>query len=274
MKVFLSWSGPVSKQVALAMREWLPNVIQAIDPWMSSEDIDKGSRWSSEVAKELQTTKAGILFVTADNQSAPWLNFEAGALSKTVEKEMVCPYLFHLKPSEMTGPLVQFQATESTKEDTKRMLVTLNRGADSKPLPESKLTEAFEMWWGKLDEKLAEIVPSLPSRVPSRSTQDMVEEVLTIAREQARTTQRIAAAMEQARLDETMRNLIGYKPFGGLIDSSPTYLDPRLNNTLLTGYGSADQHGRVLFKKTDFEQPLEIDDEDLLSDEDGPIKPE
>ena len=109
MRIFLSWSGSVSKQVASTLRDWLPKVIQAIDPWMSAEDIDKGSRWSSEVEEQLRTIKAGIICVTVENRAASWLNFEAGALSKTVDKEMVCPFLFGLRPSDLTGLSVSFR---------------------------------------------------------------------------------------------------------------------------------------------------------------------
>lgn len=198
MKVFLSWSGAQSHQVALALREWLPNVIQALVPWMSSEDIEKGARWSAEIAMELATTKAGIICITSTNRAAPWLNFEAGALSKTIEKEMVCPYLFRLKPSDLTWPLAQFQAAEANREGTLRLLKTLN-GAETKPLlPESKLLEFFEVWWPRLEHDLRSIkADKLDEGVPARGSDEILQEVLEIVRDQARTGQEDARKRQE-----------------------------------------------------------------------------
>ena len=88
MRVFISWSGNKSHKVALVFRDWLPSVIQSIEPYVSSEDIDKGARWSTDIAKELENSTFGILCVTKDNLEAPWLSFEAGALSKTMDKAL------------------------------------------------------------------------------------------------------------------------------------------------------------------------------------------
>lgn len=61
MKVFISWSGEMSHKVAKSLRDWLPSVIQSITPYVSSEDIDKGARWSSDIASELDESSFGLL---------------------------------------------------------------------------------------------------------------------------------------------------------------------------------------------------------------------
>ncbi len=187
MKVFLSWSGEVSKQVAIALRDWLPNVIQSIEPWMSSEDTNKGSRWSFEIAKELGAAAAGIICVVPGNHDAPWLNFEAGALSNAFGKDKVCPYLFRVKSTDFTGPIAQFQMSEANRDDTHRLLGSLNKGIQETALTEAKLAQAFEMWWPRLEGQLAAITTSVPNKEPKRRTDDMLEELLSIARDQSRT---------------------------------------------------------------------------------------
>src|SRR4030042_1974861 len=122
MKVFLSWSGTLSHAVACVFRDWLPSVIQTAEPYVSSEDIDKGARWAADISKELESSSFGILFITKDNTDAPWINFEAGALSKTVDKSRVAPFLFGRKRSEITqGPLLQFQSTVYNRSDMTKL---------------------------------------------------------------------------------------------------------------------------------------------------------
>jgi TIR domain len=101
MKVFLSWSGETSHAIAIALRDWLPSVIQFVEPYVSSEDIDKGARWSTDIAKELESSGYGILCVTPENTESPWLNFEAGALSKSIDKSRVSPLIVGLRRSEI-----------------------------------------------------------------------------------------------------------------------------------------------------------------------------
>ena len=48
MKVFISWSGRRSHEVADALAGWLKKVVQSADPWVSSE-MERGVKWLAEV---------------------------------------------------------------------------------------------------------------------------------------------------------------------------------------------------------------------------------
>src|ERR1043165_1194771 len=150
MKVFLSWSGEQSKAVAEALHDWLPNVLQSIEPWMSGSDIDAGARWSAEVTEKLSEVKFGIICLTEENLNRPWILFEAGALSKTIEKTYVCPYLYGIESSTVQWPLAQFQSKKSNKSETKELLQTMNLALGDPPLDKERFDRSFEKWWPDL----------------------------------------------------------------------------------------------------------------------------
>lgn len=189
MKVFISWSGNKSHKVALVFRDWLPSVIQSIEPYVSSEDIDKGARWSTDIAKELEDSTFGILCVTKENLEAPWLSFEAGALSKTMDKAFVSPFLFDIKRSEVKGPILQFQSTILQKEDIKKLLCTLNKACGDGSITEARLDKAFEVWFPTLEEELNKIKEATedPDNTQDKSTTlshsaEILEEILDLSR--------------------------------------------------------------------------------------------
>jgi hypothetical protein len=186
--VFLAWSGPVSKAVAQAWRDWLPSVIQAAKPWMSSTDIPKGIPWFGELADQLKAIRIGIICVTPDNLSAPSIHFEAGTLSKTVaEPQFVCPYLFEVKDSDLGFPLAHFQTTKAEQEDTKRLLHTVHSALQSASLTEEQLDKAFDKWWPDLHKELDRLARlESGQQRPHRKQEEILEELLEIVRDLAR----------------------------------------------------------------------------------------
>src|SRR5262245_14030237 len=116
MNVFISWSGPLSKAFGELLGTWLPDVIQRVKPWLSSQDIDKVSLWPTEINEALSTT-VGISCVTQENKDAPWLLFEAGALQKGLTKARVCPLLIDLEKKDLEPPLSLFNLTSLDKQD-------------------------------------------------------------------------------------------------------------------------------------------------------------
>lgn len=188
MKVFLSWSGEQSHKVAVVLRDWFPSVIQSLVPYVSSEDIDKGARWSTDIATELADSTFGILCVTKENITAPWLTFEAGALSKTMDKSFVCPFLFNIKRSEVDGPILQFQSTILEKDDIKKLLKTLNKACGEDKLTEDRLDKAFDVWFPSLEAELHKIESSTKleksdeKKAKEAPANQILEEILELSR--------------------------------------------------------------------------------------------
>jgi len=183
MQIFISWSGEKSKQIGEAFRHWLPEVIQSVKPYFTPDDVAKGQRWAADIADSLHSSQFGLFCLTAENLTAPWLLFEAGAVSKDSREGKVCPLLFGVDPAQLAGPLLQFQATPYSRDEVLKFMKAVNADI-SVPLDEVKLTRAFDRCWDELDQKIQTILATevQGQSPPLRSLQDMVEETLSIVR--------------------------------------------------------------------------------------------
>lgn len=181
--VFISWSGERSKMVAAALHGWLPMVLQFAKPWMSEEDIEKGSRGLEEIGKALEAMSVGVICLTPDNLDKPWILFEAGALSKTLgERTRVCPYLFgDFRGDGLRLPLGMFQATRADKKETRKLVGTVNRALGS-ALGEDRVDIWFEREWPQLKAKLDAIPAANVAAAPPRSDKEMLVEILELGR--------------------------------------------------------------------------------------------
>ena len=220
MEVFISWSGGRSEKVAEALRDWLPSVIQSVKPFMSASDIDKGARWSEDIARHLQDAQFGLICLTQENLKAPWLLFEAGALSKSIENSRVVPFLYEVSSAQLEGPLAQFQASVADKNSTLELVRTINGALEGDALELARLENAFEIWWPQLEKALENIPKATKEAPPSRTDSDILKEVLQLTRQMSR--QRIPDfEIEQ----EALRNLMAHGLHTNPVDSNED-LDP------------------------------------------------
>lgn len=181
VKVFISWSGHQSRQIAEAFREWLPTIFESVDPYMSARDNEAGVRWNTVVSDQLDASDFGILCLTPDNLQAPWLLFEAGALSKSVDVARVVPLLYKLAPADVTSPLSQFHMKEADEAGIRDIVTTINE-ALPQSRPEQALTTAFKALWPVLKEKLDAVKAPMMTKKPQRTDRSILEEVLQILR--------------------------------------------------------------------------------------------
>lgn len=183
MKIFISWSGTLSKQIGEVFKDWLPGVLQNVKPYFTPSDIDKGSRWGSDISKELESSKIGIFIYTRDNLNSQWMLFEAGAISKTLGNSKVCPILFGLDNSDFKGPLTQFQTSQFDKHDFKKLVISINNSSPDVKLDDKILDNVFEMWWPKLENKISHILEK--EKVDNgnlRDDRELIEEILELSR--------------------------------------------------------------------------------------------
>lgn len=183
MDVFISWSGTRSLQFARAIKEWLKDVLHGVTPWMSEHDIAAGSRWHLKLIEAIERSTFGVLCVTSESQSSPWMIFEAGALSRQVKLSSVVPILLDLPASELKSPLSQFQSVEATRDGIFQLTQTLNSCLPN-PLEGDRLRRSFERCWPELEREIKSSLAIGPNEtLPVVQTdRQLMEETLALVR--------------------------------------------------------------------------------------------
>lgn len=181
MKVFISWSGDRSKAIAHVLRTWLPRIVPAVVPYMSEVDNEAGDRWGPKIAAELDQANYGIMCLTPENLGSPWLLFESGAIGKSVEEGHVIPLLYELDFTDVKQPLGQFHGKKVTKEDMRSLCHTLNQ-ACQEARSEPEVNTVFDLMWDKVEQELARVPKRTEDDIERRSTEDKLDEVLSLAR--------------------------------------------------------------------------------------------
>ena len=186
MKVFISWSGELSKAIAESIKKWLPCIIQAADVFFSPEDIEKGEQWDTKISKELLECHYGIVCLTEENVSAPWIHFEAGALAKTLDSR-VATLMINVSPTDIKGPLSRYQATKLNKEDFFQLIENINTQSDE-PIKSEVLKTLFDNLWDKIDNEFSDLISQYQKASSSKkktiNNNEALEEILLLLRKQ------------------------------------------------------------------------------------------
>lgn len=204
MNIFISWSGGLSHKIALVLKEHLPQIINNLEPFVSSEDIQKGDNWNSTISGKLNETDFGILCLTKENLESPWLLFEAGALSKNIAKAKVCSVLFdNLKRDEVKTPLSLFQTTLFEKEEFKKLFDTINTALGESKLTEKVISKSFEKWWPDLKEHIERVTDEYFPQIKREETEktDTLSEILTTTKYISKVVSRYNYNLPQESLD-------------------------------------------------------------------------
>lgn len=183
MNIFISWSGERSRQVAECLKWWLQAAIHATTPWISTKDIERGAMWSSQIGAQLKETSNGIICLTRENQNAPWILFEAGALAKGLETSRIYTLLIDLNPEDVRGPLAQFNHTKINQSDIEKLVYSINANL-ANPIEPAIIKITFDALWPKLEKALNEIINKTPDspKPPEPSQEELSKEIISTLR--------------------------------------------------------------------------------------------
>jgi len=215
MKVFISWSGDYSKQLAAAIDWWLPKVLNQVEVYFSDIDIEVGSRWYHSIVDNLEKSDAGLVILTPENITRQWIMFEAGAMARSVTQARVCPILFGITKSELKlngGPLSFFQAVEFTEDDFRKLQKTINNGR----LGDADLIEVFDAWWPRLKQRIETITTAPQPVLKEPDQKELLKEIFSLTKglaiEQVKITQAVIHALKpDPQVEAMVRALLARK---------------------------------------------------------------
>jgi len=177
MKVFLSWSGDASREIAELLRARLPRLLPGVEPFLSNRDIPAGKDWTRVLAAKLRESRFAIACLTPENVGDPtsgsggseWLLYEAGALTQHSSQCLCALLTGGLRPEDVPRPLSRFQHRCFSGGDFAQLVKDIG-GMLKTPPAEAELERAAADAWPEIAAEYDRIraahpLPARPRRL-------------------------------------------------------------------------------------------------------------
>lgn len=163
-KIFISWSGENSKEIAKNLKDVLENFIfkdTGLECFVSDVDISSGDDWWNKIKTELKKCKLGIVCVTKENLRAPWIYFESGAMIardlKLIPLLINCSFKALRDTPISTTHMVDFYGIDRFQN----MVKTINRDLKLTQITDIILDEISLKYYSELISKSSETLKRL-----------------------------------------------------------------------------------------------------------------
>jgi hypothetical protein len=158
MNTLLAYSERTSRELAVALSDWLPRVLPNCEFQLCELEDDRVCERASEHL-------ATCICVTPEALESPGIFYQAGAAYPTSPNGIAVPVVLDLEPEDLGDtPLTVFQATRADRAGLLALATTLNEIA-AMPLTEQKLLESFGLLWSDCDERLRSIPGTVQKQI-------------------------------------------------------------------------------------------------------------
>lgn len=142
----------------------------------------RGSIWFSEIGAAINSVNNGIVCLTKENLTAPWILFEAGALARNFGSNRVCTFLIDVKPKDVSDPLAQFNHTLPTKESMFQLVKTLNERLEGSKLSDTMLQREFDLNWNLFESEFQKIMTETREgeKPPEKSEREILNDIVDL----------------------------------------------------------------------------------------------
>jgi hypothetical protein len=155
--VFLSWSKDRSRVIAEVFFRRLPHILPSVNAFMSPH-IAGGELGIQAIHKALDGAAFGLAFLTPENVTETWLNYECGALSAQLAsgKGKVATVVLDIEG------LQHLQFTKLTAAGIKKLMTELNEllGEEDKRSTDV-LNDAIDQWWPVMELEITTALKGL-----------------------------------------------------------------------------------------------------------------
>jgi hypothetical protein len=189
LRVFISWAGKQAEKIGQGFHDFLPDVVNATQPFMSGSDIDKGSRWNDVLTGSIQESSCAIVCLTPRSLESIWVAFEAGAVSRAAggpegAKSRIWTYLLGLQHKDLLlTPFAAYQATNPTEEETFDLIASINQLSPDLVPAESLRRKFNRVFWPSFAKVLEEArTPPVDGTAQTPGEAELLSEILSTVR--------------------------------------------------------------------------------------------
>jgi hypothetical protein len=188
LRIFISWAGDHAETIGKGFRDFLPDVVNAVEPFISGSDIDKGSRWGDVLAGTLQDSSCAIVCLTPESLRSIWVAFETGAVSRAAggpdaARSRIWTYLNGLDARELQlSPFAEYQATAATEQDTCRLIRSINQLSPDAVSAETLQRRFDGVFWPQFSKVIETVQRTSPTKIGKESEPDVIPEILRTVR--------------------------------------------------------------------------------------------